>query len=167
MAMSVSNALVDDQGGIWRFITNGTHSVWQKSVPVPVPSDSKDNFEFATWGGLVPNEILERRNKLSSKDFSFSDETLPKPEFIFHSGRSTLQLQNARNLTLSTLKIWLQDINVALESFNNLTNVDCALVSGAFNRIEKALDYDHSIQVPYGLVHQKPEVRLAWLLSVL
>jgi hypothetical protein len=73
MVMSVSNALVDDQSSIWRFITNCIHSVWQKSLPVPC--DSKDNFEFATWGGLVPNEILEKRNKLSSKDFSTSDET--------------------------------------------------------------------------------------------
>lgn len=91
----------------------------------------------------------------------------PKLEFIFSSGRSTLQMQNARNLVLSTLQTWLRDIQDTWGSTRNHTNTDCALVSAAFYRIENALKYDHNIQVPYHLVHQKAEARLAWLANTI
>jgi hypothetical protein len=86
------------------------------------------------------------------------------PKYDFSSGRSTLDMQQPKGHSLLELTAWLGDIKAALsEGLNKLTNTDCAVISGAFSRVEKTLKYDFNISVPSSLVFSKPELRIDWL----
>ncbi len=88
-------------------------------------------------------------------------------EFVFYNGLSTLNMQSARHLPLSTLQTWLATIKDAVSDIDNLSNTNAALISGAFSRIEAALDYDHNIQTPNHLKYSKPQLRITWLTDAL
>ncbi|EGR0524961.1 hypothetical protein FG062_14525 [Vibrio cholerae] len=84
-------------------------------------------------------------------------------EFVFKNGLSTLKMQSARHLPMSTLSTWIECIKDAVSDVNVLSNTDAALISAAFSRIEYALEFDHNIQIPYYLKFGKPEHRINWL----
>ncbi len=86
-----------------------------------------------------------------------------QPRYVFCSGRSTLDMQSAKNHSVEELRCWLGDIKNAFFDMKDLSNTDCAVISGAFNRIESTLKYEHNISVPTSLIYTKPERRIAWL----
>jgi hypothetical protein len=83
-------------------------------------------------------------------------------EFVFNNGLSTLNMQSARHLPLSTLSTWLEAIKEAVSDVDALSNIDAALISGAFSRIESALKYDHNLMAPYHLRYGIAEKRINW-----
>ncbi len=87
-----------------------------------------------------------------------------KLNFVFKSGRQTLDMQCAKKRDLHTLRDWLSDIESAFSNgFKGLSNTDCALISSVFYKIQLALFYEHNIVAPYCSVYRKPENRVEWL----
>ena len=87
-------------------------------------------------------------------------------EFVFQSGRSTLQMQEPKEENVATLKEWLQDIKLAFGAAQ-LTPPEIGVVNAAKNRIFNALEYKHNRKVPYRLVFSRTEVKIDWYLKTL
>lgn len=164
MSLVSSKTLLDKHGYSWRILSDGQNSVWQRSMPVP--SDSISNFQFATFGGSIPPEIISQALDLNQSDYSSAEESQNVPvEYIFKSGLTTCDLPSFESLEVSDLRNILIDVKHAWDEIDKLCYLECSLVQEVYYRTEKVLNENHSIVKPVELTLKSQSDRLEWYLD--